>query len=78
MILEVYSLVTLGVPDSSGFAIYRDTRKLHFVVNDGSSEWAVELNNQLPENIWKNIGFSWSQIEGLTVSSLPNQNLQFI
>lgn len=39
-------------------------------MNDGSTQWSVELNNMIPENIWKNIGFTWSQTDGLTVSAL--------
>ena len=56
-----------GPPDSIGISIYRDTRKLGFIVNDGTTEWSEEVTDAVPANLWKNIALAWSATTGMSV-----------
>ena len=59
--------ITLGFPDARGFGIFRETRKVTVSVNDGTNTFTVELNNLIPADLWKNLGLSWSNVDGLKV-----------
>ncbi|XP_063951327.1 uncharacterized protein LOC135153166 isoform X1 [Lytechinus pictus] len=60
-------IMSSGLPDARGFGIYRETRKITVKVNDGSTTFSVELNNLMPADLWKNLGFAWSSTHGLSV-----------
>ncbi|XP_030831830.1 uncharacterized protein LOC578898 [Strongylocentrotus purpuratus] len=60
-------IMSSGMPDARGFGIYREARKITVQVNDGSTTFTVELNNLMPADLWKNLGFAWSSTVGLSV-----------
>ncbi|XP_038070163.1 uncharacterized protein LOC119739340 [Patiria miniata] len=60
-------ILSSGPPDSIGFSIYRDTRKIGFVLNDGTTEWSAEITDGVPANLWKNLAFAWSSTTGMSV-----------
>ncbi|XP_071784801.1 uncharacterized protein [Asterias amurensis] len=60
-------ILSSGPPDSIGISIYRDTRKLGFIVNDGTTEWSEEVTDAVPANLWKNIALAWSATTGMSV-----------
>ncbi|XP_071479259.1 uncharacterized protein [Diadema antillarum] len=60
-------IVSSGIPDARGFGVFRETRSVTVVVNDGTNSYTVELDNLIPADLWKNLGFTWSPTYGLTV-----------
>ena len=68
--MDFYFCFFLGPPDSVGVAIYRSQRKIGAIVGDGNREWRVEVQDMIPADIWKNVGFSWNVTYGLKVKYL--------
>ncbi|XP_022103402.1 uncharacterized protein LOC110986089 isoform X2 [Acanthaster planci] len=60
-------ILSSGPPDSIGFSIYRDTRKIGFVLNEGTTQWTAEVTDAVPANLWKNVAFAWSASTGMSV-----------
>ncbi|XP_070574742.1 uncharacterized protein [Ptychodera flava] len=61
-------IVSSGPPDSTGFSIYKENNKFYVVVNNGTYNWEVRVQNQIPADLWTNIGFSWHWQHGLDVT----------
>ncbi|XP_071959311.1 uncharacterized protein [Antedon mediterranea] len=66
--------VSSGAPSRTGFAIYRQNRDIHIVVNTDNSTWETVIShNTLMTDVWSSIAFTWGPRIVADVTTVESQ-----